>query len=180
MVHFCFLLGGDCFPISVTSCTSIAMLRDLEKNLGTVFIKKPDFTLTLAFIVSGRIISMLLTSMVNKGRLMWELIVRVTNTCLLALSTSCPHLQLVGCAVALLSDPFREQSALSWTAQPMSHGINESTQIPGRAEAGDANRAAYKAQVKGLPPHFRKTCFLLVLFPKRVMPVDAATHLFFL
>lgn len=31
----------------------------------------------------------------------------------------------------------------------------------------------------GLPTHFRKTCFLLVEFPKRIMPVDRPTHLLF-
>lgn len=34
-------------------------------------------------------------------------------------------------------------------------------------------------RVWGLPTHFRKTCFLLVEFPKRIVPVDRPTHLLF-
>lgn len=34
-------------------------------------------------------------------------------------------------------------------------------------------------RVWGLPTHFRKTWFLLVEFPKRIVPVDRPTHLLF-
>lgn len=42
----------------------------------------------------------------------------------------------------------------------------------------NTNRPNYMPRVWGFPIHFRKTCFLLVEFPKRIVPVDKPTRLF--
>lgn len=42
----------------------------------------------------------------------------------------------------------------------------------------NTNRPNYMPRVWGFPIHCRKTCFLLVEFPKRIVPVDKLAHLF--